>query len=164
VKTRSCMQLDLRAPLAPATRAARHPRPDDHEQLAELMLAAYRGSVDDEGETIVEARAECGEVLHSVDRPLIPEASFVIEAEGALVSASLVSLFRGAPLVTHLMTHPAYKRHGLGVSALLGSANVLAAQGWPSLTLYVTDTNAPAVTLYRKLGFEVIVPPAAANG
>ena len=47
-------------------------------------------------------------MLVSADRPFIPEASFVIEVDAALASASLVSLFRGTPLVTHVMTDPRY--------------------------------------------------------
>jgi len=112
----------------------------------------------------------CGRagVLVSADRPFIPEASFVIEVDATLASASLISLFRGAPLVTHLMTHPHYKRRGLGTSALLSSANALIKQGWSSLSLYVTDSNAPALALYRKLGFQtsstVTVPATAGSG
>src|SRR5262249_36663416 len=116
--------------------------------------AAYRGGADDEGETIAEALHEVDNVLVSADRPFIPAASFVIEVDAALASASLISLFRGAPLVTHIMTHPNYKRRGLGVSALLRSANALREQGWSSLSLYVTDNNAPALALYRRLGFQ----------
>src|SRR5215467_1003844 len=122
MKTRYVMQLDLRSRLEQPAHAARNPRPDERERLAHLMLAAYRGATDDEGETIAEALREVDDVLVSANRPFIPEASFVIEVDAALASASLVSLFRGAPLVAHVMTHPHYKRRGLGASALLSSA------------------------------------------
>jgi GNAT superfamily N-acetyltransferase len=147
------MQLDLRSRLEQPAHAARNPRPEERELLAHLMLAAYRSAADDEGETIAEALQEVDDVLVSANRPFIPEASFVIEVDAAPASASLISLFRGAPLVTHLMTHPRYKRLGLGTSALLSSANALREQGWSSLSLYVTDSNASALALYRKLGF-----------
>jgi hypothetical protein len=166
MKTRYVMQLDLRSRLAQPAHAARNPRLKERELLAHLMLAAYRGGADDEGESIAEALQEVDSVLVSADRPFIPEASFVIEVDAALASASLVSLFRGAPLVTHIMTHPHSKRRGFGVSALLSSANALREQGWSSLSLYVTDSNEPA--LARKLGFQttstVTVPRAAASG
>src|SRR5262245_20005397 len=168
MKTRHVMQLDLRFRLEQPAHAARNPRLEERELLAHLMLAAYRGGADDEGETIAEALQEVDNVLISADRPFIPEASFVIELDAALASASLVSFFRGAPLITHIMTHPNYKRRGLGVSALLSSANALREQGWSSLSLYVTDSNEPALALYRKLGFQTIstvtVPRAAASG
>jgi ribosomal protein S18 acetylase RimI-like enzyme len=168
MKTRYVMQLDLRSRLEQPTHAARNPGPEERERLAQLMLAAYRGAADDEGETIAEALQEVDNVLVSADRPFIPEASFVIELDAELASASLISLFRGAPLVTHIMTHPRYKRSGLGASALLSSANALREQGWNSLSLYVTDNNAPALALYRKLGFQttstVTVPAAAGSG
>jgi GNAT superfamily N-acetyltransferase len=168
MKTRYVMQLDLRSRLAQSAHAARNPRLEDCEPLAHLMLAAYRDGADDEGETIAEALQEVDSVLVSADRPFIPEASFVIEVDAALASASLVSLFRGTPLVTHVMTDPRYKRRGLGISALLSSADALREQGWTSLSLYVTDSNGPALALYRKLGFQtmstVTAPAAAGNG
>ena len=167
MKNRYVMQLDLRARLAQPAHAAHNPRPEERERLAHLMLAAYRGAADDEGETIAEALQEVDSVLVSADRPFIPDASFVIEVDATLASASLVSLFRGAPLVTHIMTHPRYKRRGLGISALLSSANALREQGWSSVSLYVTDSNEPALALYRKLGFQttstVTVPAAAGS-
>jgi GNAT superfamily N-acetyltransferase len=168
MKTRYVMQLDLRSRLDQPAHAARNPRLEERELLAHLMLAAYRGAADDEGETIAEALQEVDNVLVSSDRPFMPEASFVIEVDAALAAASLISLFRGAPLVTHVMTHANYKRRGLGVSALLSSANALREQGWSSLNLYVTDSNGPALALYRKLGFQttstVTVPAAAGSG
>ena len=167
MKTRYVMQLDLRSRLERPAHAARNPRLAEREPLAHLMLAAYRGAADDEGEMIAEALQEVDNVLVSADRPFIPEASFVIEVDAALASASLVSLFRGGPLITHIMTHPDYKRRGLGASALLSSANALREQGWNSLSLYVTDNNEPALALYRKLGFQttstVTVPAAAGS-
>jgi len=168
MKSRYVMQLDLRSQLAQPAHAARNPRLEEREPLAHLMLAAYRGAADDEGETITEALQEVDSVLVSADRPFITAASFVIEVDATLASASLISLFRGAPLVTHIMTHPHYKRRGLAASAILSSANALREQGWNSLSLYVTDSNAPALALYRKLGFQttstVTVPAAAGNG
>src|SRR5262245_31298303 len=164
MRTRYVMQLDLRSRLPQPAHTARNPRLTEHEPLARLMLAAYRGGADDEGETIAEALQEVDNVLASADRPFIHEASFVIEVDAALASASLVSLFRGAPLITHIMTHPNYKRRGLGGSALLSSANALRERGWSSLSLYVTDSNAPALALYRKLGFQMtstVTVPAA---
>ena len=168
MKTRYVMQLDLRSRLGQPTHPARNPRPQERELLAHLMLAAYRGAADDEGETIADALQEVDNVLHSADRPFMPEASFVIEVDATLASASLVSLFRGAPLLTHVMTHPRYKRGGLAAAAVLSSANALSEQGWSSLSLYVTDSNEPALALYRNLGFQttstVTVPAAAASG
>jgi GNAT superfamily N-acetyltransferase len=168
MKTRYVMQLDLRSRLEQPAHPARNPRPEERELLAHLMLAAYRSAADDEGETITEALQEVDDVLVSTNRPFIPEASFVIEVDAALAAASLISLFGGTPLVTHVMTHPHYKRRGLGISALLSSCQHAARQGWSSLNLYVTDSNGPALALYRKLGFQtastVKVPAAAGSG
>jgi GNAT superfamily N-acetyltransferase len=144
-----------------------HPRPAAAHALPTGFVATTaRPRLD--FETIAEALQEVDNVLVSSDRPFMPEASFVIEVDAALAAASLISLFRGAPLVTHVMTHANYKRRGLGVSALLSSANALREQGWSSLNLYVTDSNGPALALYRKLGFQttstVTVPATAGSG
>lgn len=75
MKNRYLMQLDLRSRLAQPAHAARNPRLDERERLAHLMLAAYRGAADDEGETIAEALQEVDSVLVSTGRPLQPLAT-----------------------------------------------------------------------------------------
>ena len=67
MKNRHVMQLDLRSRLAQPAHAARNPRLEDRESLAHLMLAAYRGAADDEGETIAEALQEVDSVLVSAE-------------------------------------------------------------------------------------------------
>src|SRR5262245_32554468 len=96
MKTRYVMQLDLRARLAQPAHAARNPRLEESERLAHLMLAAYRGGADDEGETIAEALQEVDNVLASADRPFIHEASFVIEVDAARIGIARLLVSRRA--------------------------------------------------------------------
>ena len=138
--------------------ASRH-RPierSDAPALGELMLATYRGTVDDEGETLEDAVAEIERVLEGSYGPFASDASFVVEGDDGLVGASLVAVWESHPLLLYLVVRPETKRRGVGTSLLIESCNALLAAGHPELDLFVTETNEPAVNLYRKLGFEVV--------
>jgi ribosomal protein S18 acetylase RimI-like enzyme len=128
----------------------------DIRALAALMLAAYRYTVDYEGEDEEDAVAEVERTLGGEYGPMIDDCSFVASHEGRVVAASLVVLSEDRPLLAHLMVEPEMKRKGIGTFLLRASGNALLRAGSPELDLYVTEENAPAVNLYRKVGFEVI--------
>lgn len=136
--------------------------PDDAEQLARLMLDSYRGTVDDGGETLDDARREVTKLIAGDFGSVDWEASLVVELDGELISATIVTRDRVAPpplsageaFVAFSMTAPDWKRRGLARSCLLRVIELLQARGEPRLHLVVTRTNAPAVRLYRSLGFE----------
>ena len=94
--------------------AARSPKAADSEALAALMLDAYRGTVDADGsETIDVARTEVNGYLSAESgRPLL-DVSRVVEADGRLVAAVLVSHYEGLPLIAYVMTAASHKRRGL---------------------------------------------------
>jgi len=134
-------------------------RPSDAAAIGELMLAAYRGTVDDEGETLGDAVAEVDRVLAGSYGPFLFVASFVVERGGpgtGLVGASLAALWESRPLLLYLVVRPEMKRRGVGTYMLTRTGNALLAAGHPELDLFVTEANRPAVNLYRKLGFRVI--------
>lgn len=128
----------------------------DAPALGELMVAAYRGTVDDEGETREDAVAEVEQVLDGSYGPFVFDASFVVEGDDGLVGASLVAVWESHPLLLYLVVRPESKRRGIGSALLLQTGTALAAAGHPELDLFVTETNEPAVALYRKLGFRVV--------
>ena len=127
---------------------------EDAEALAQLMLDAYRGSVDDEGETLDGARGEIGRLFDGDYGDLLRECSFLVERGGTIVSASLVTMWKGTPLLAFSITDPRWKRRGLARTTLLHSMNALAERGHERLRLIVTRGNAPAEGLYESLGFE----------
>jgi ribosomal protein S18 acetylase RimI-like enzyme len=127
----------------------------DAPALGELMLAAYRGTVDDEGETIEDAVAEVEQVLDGSYGPFASDASFVVGGDDGLVGASLVAVWESHPLLLYLVVRPESKRRGVGTSLLIETGNALLTAGYPELDLFVTEANEPAVALYRKLGFRV---------
>ena len=129
---------------------------DDVHALGALMLAAYRGTVDDEGESEANAVAEVEETLGGGHGPLLDDASFVVEGGGRIVGASMTTLFESGPLLTYLVVDPEMKRRGIGTFLVGACGNVLLSAGYATLDLFVTEANEPAVNLYRKLGFRVV--------
>ncbi len=144
---------------------ARTFEPADVPVVGNLLLAAYRGTVDDEGETEADAVAEIDRVVAGEYGPFLREPSFVAVDGGRLVGASLVSLWEANPFLAYLVVHPGAKRRGIGTVLVIVTGNALRSAGHSALELFVTEANEPAVSLYRKLGFRVVdrvtQPPAA---
>jgi ribosomal protein S18 acetylase RimI-like enzyme len=128
----------------------------DTSALGALMLAAYRGTVDDEGETLEDAVVEVENVLGGSYGPFASDASFVVEHDDGLVGASLVAIVDSRPLLLYLVVRPDAKRRGVGTSLLVSTGNALREAGHAELDLFVTQANEPAVSLYRKLGFRLV--------
>jgi ribosomal protein S18 acetylase RimI-like enzyme len=143
--------------------ASRTVAPRDRDALAILLFAAYRGTIDDEGDSFADALAEIEKMLRGDYGRFLPECSFVVKDGEFLSSACLVSFFEphDAPLVVFLMTRPEAKRRGLARLLLTRSMNALLDAGYERLTLVVTDGNEPAQRLYRTLGFTPIEEPLA---
>jgi RimJ/RimL family protein N-acetyltransferase len=101
--------------------------------------------------TIAEARQEVarhlagGRVEHSRLRI----------ADGAPVSACLVSLRgeRGCPIVSYVLTAPAWKRRGLATDLLGRSLASLAAAGHTELRAVITEGNLPSEAVFGRAGF-----------
>jgi ribosomal protein S18 acetylase RimI-like enzyme len=133
----------------------RAPRRSDAPAVAALMLDAYRGTIDDDGETPQETldlverlfAGEYGSVLWNV--------SEVTERDGRIVAAAVCTVFEGRPFLAFLVTAPEWKGRGLARAALTRAINRLAVAGDPLLRLVVTHGNAPAERLYASLGFVV---------
>lgn len=130
----------------------------DAVALGELMLEAYRGTVDYEGETLEETISEVRETLNGKYGPLLEQASFLIEEDGRVLSASLVTWWEetNSPLLAFSMTHPVAKGRGMATLLLQLTINTLRALGYEELSLVVTASNHPARHLYEKMGFQSI--------
>ena len=138
--------------------AIRSVRESDADDLAILLYAAFRGSVDNEGETFADAATEIENMFAGRYGRLLPDCSFVIEQGEFLASACLVSWFElhDAPLVVFTMTRPEEQRRGMARFLLQQAINALLAIGHHRLTLVVTKSNEPARRLYESLGFREI--------
>jgi ribosomal protein S18 acetylase RimI-like enzyme len=160
------MEVTLKAQTLPAGFRSRSVRPDDSEALAILLFAAYRGTIDDEGDSFAEALEETEKTFRGDYGRFLPGCSFVVEEGEFLASACLVSFFEphNAPLVVFLMTRPEAKRRGLARQLLQRSMNALLDEGYARLTLVVTNGNDPAEQLYESMGFGSIAEHGEGTG
>ena len=84
----------------------------------------------------------------------LPSASFVGLEGKRIVGALLATHWMGCPLVADLGVSKEWRRRGLGEALLRSSMNRLADLGEKRFALYTTLGNDPAISLYRRLGFE----------
>ena len=132
---------------------ARPVRAGDVRALGELMYAGFRESVEPVEELPVEIMV-AQETLEGKYGPLLTNSSLVVEKDGELLAACLVSLFPSGPHIVHMVTRPGHRDRGMGTELLLRAANALVKDGYEELSLYVLPENEPARRLYRRLGFE----------
>jgi len=125
----------------------------DKNGLAISMLEAFKDTEDFEGETLEDLNEEIHSVVESAFGTFIPDASFQIKQNKIIVSAILISLYKGKPLVSELFTRKKYSNLGMASSLLRKSINVLFKLGYENLVLYVHPRNVVAVNLYKKIGF-----------
>jgi ribosomal protein S18 acetylase RimI-like enzyme len=149
-----CAKLDAAVHRPDSDPLARAIRGDDAEALAGLMLDAYRGTIDDGGESIDDARSEIRRLFDGNYGELDLAASEVIERQGVIVSATIVTTYEGAPMIAFSMTAPGWKRRGLARAGLVRAMSRLRDAGAARVFLAVTSGNVPAEALYASLGFE----------
>lgn len=125
----------------------------DADALGALLLEAYRGTPDDEGETLDDARRIVRELFAGAAGTPMWAVSEATEREGRIVSATLVTLWQDLPLVAQLVTAPAWQRRGLARAGLQRAINRLAAGDEVVVRLVVTQGNTRAEALYESLGF-----------
>lgn len=130
--------------------------PSDVAALGALLLAAYRGTVDDEGETESDAIDEVERTMEGEYGSFLPECSFAVEDGHRIVGASMATLVESEPFLAYVVVHPDRQRRAIGSLLVSATGNALLAAGHTEVGLMVTESNEPAVRLYRKLGFEQI--------
>lgn len=133
-------------------------RPGDADALADLMLDAYRGTADDEGGTIDDARGEIRSFLEGAYGAPDFDSSFVCEDEGALSAAVLTSWWteRGAHLICFLMTRAGSKRRGLGSALLSHAVTAMQSSGAAEVRAVITRGNTPSEQLFKRAGFKEV--------
>lgn len=133
----------------------RAPRRSDASAIAALMLDAYRGTIDDDGETPQETLEMVERLFAGEYGAVLWNVSEVTERDGRIVAAAVCTVFEGRPFLAFLVTAPAWKGRGLARAGLTRAINRLAVAGDPMLRLVVTQGNEPAERLYASLGFVV---------
>lgn len=122
---------------------------DDLEALAHLMLDAYIGTIDYDGENYEDAVTEVRDYLG--DSPLL-DHSYTIEIDGDAASAVLLSLIDDQPFIGYVMTRAEHKRNGLANTVTRRALNSLADAGHEKVVFYITEGNLPSEALFRSLG------------
>ena len=117
------------------------------------MLFAYRGTVDDAGESIEDARREIENTFAGVYGIFLREHSFVVERESALICASLITRPARWPLLAFAMTAANWKREGLARATIKNVMQDLFEAGDTRLYLVVNAENERAIALDASLGF-----------
>ena len=150
-------RLRMRAQLAdvpppPGTVASRPVRAGDGTALGLLAYAAYRGSVDDNGEHEAWHVADLTSALEDEYGRLLTPVSKAVPAGDELIAAAVFTWWDDLPLLAFCLTHPEHQGRGLATRLVTHAARELAAEGHEAMHLAVTETN-PARTLYERLGF-----------
>jgi hypothetical protein len=128
----------------PAGLSLRTPEMRDLPALAELMLEAYRGTIDYESETITEAVDEVQRYLapNAINRALLEESALLTQGR-MLVCACLVMYWssRNCPFIGYVISHPLWKRRGLALRAVAESLCRLANDGHREVRPIITDVT-----------------------
>jgi L-amino acid N-acyltransferase YncA len=132
----------------------------DAPSLAEVILDAYRGTIDYDGETYDAALAEVQAFLNG-ERGGPPWLTISRQAfaNTHLVGACLVAEWseRQLPMIAYLLTRAEWKRRGIGRQLLSSVLKVLREKGFSEVRAVITEGNEPSENLFRQFGFQKIV-------
>lgn len=164
------MSLPLGGPAVVPGRAAELPgielrrwTEDDFQSVAALITAAYRSHVDSEINDQYRTIAGSLRFLNNIVRfpgcgTFDAEASMVALERGshAVVGAILCSRVKeDVGHVTQVCVVPEHRGRGIGEGLIAAAARELRRRRFQALSLTVTEGNARAVELYRRMGFAV---------
>lgn len=138
--------------------------PSDAPELAALMVSAYRGTIDDEGESEDDARAWIaaffsGAAPQVTGGQAVPGLSMGLRRDGALVSACLVTAYQAQAFISIVMTHPDRKGQGLAGQVLGASLKGIRSTGQVWVYAAITEGNRPSEALFSRVGFARCAPP-----
>lgn len=131
----------------------RHPVLADAETFGALLLDAYHGTVDYEGEDLAASIEAAKSFMGAEDFTPLWDACFALMEGERMKAISFVADFEDMPLLVVTATEKAAKRTGLASQLIELSLDALHKLGRPTLRLWVTCANTPAVAAYEKLGF-----------
>lgn len=150
----------LDVPLLDSKFQIRTVQKEDVPALAELMIAAYRGTIDYDGETYEDALGEV-KAFMAGERGGAPwlDLSYVVTVDSQVVGACLVGEWqaRNLPLIAYVMTSAEWKNHGLSHSLLIQTLQSLKQKGTTEVRAVITEGNTPSENLFLKNGFQRIV-------
>jgi ribosomal protein S18 acetylase RimI-like enzyme len=165
-------RLFMALPLEKATRPS-YPLPadleirgwteQDYQPAAALITTAYRGHVDAEINDQYRTLSGSLRFLNNIVRfpgcgTFDPESSFVAVHKRLRTMVGLILCSRvrhDVGHVTQVCVLPEYRSQGIGERLLAATAANLRQRNFTVLSLTVTQANAGAVELYRRLGYDI---------
>lgn len=126
----------------------------DRDAMAQLLLDAYRGTVDDEGETFEEA-------LEAVDSLLgwsVPEHSWMLQRNDSLAAVCLTAIVEELPTINLIAVSPQHKRQGLARRIATKVLRDLDDGQTTEVQLAITDGNTASEQLFAGLGAKRVGP------
>ena len=153
---------NLNYPSAPGSLSEatwRNPSIADQPILAELMLDAYRGTIDDDGETIDDAIREVESYFSHQDSSWF-DCSWLGFKENDLVCASLVGFWkdRASPIIAYVMTASKWKGKHFATIGVLRSLRSLSEKDYTKVYAVITEGNAPSERVFTQISFSRVVP------
>jgi ribosomal protein S18 acetylase RimI-like enzyme len=135
---------------------------NDYQAAAAVITAAYHGHVDSQINDQYRTLSGSLRFLNNIVRfpgcgIFDADASLVVlhKATRQMVGLILCSRVRhDVGHVTQVCIVPEYRSHGIGEALLASTAGLLRRRGFSMLSLTVTEANARAVELYKRLGYE----------
>jgi len=130
--------------------------------LAELMISAYRGTIDYDDESVEDAVDEVEAYLAGErgGEPLLEESRLAFVGD-QLVGACLAGMWdeRGAPLISYIMTRAEWKNRGVARYLLGAVLQALQEKGYAEVRAAITVGNTPSEQLFAGMGFQKVNTP-----
>lgn len=136
---------------------------NDYQHAAAIITACYRDHIDSDINDQYRTTSGSMRFLNNIVRfpgcgLFDTQASFVAIDKETRSPAGLILCSRVKPNVGHITqicVLPQYRGHGVGEKLLAANSAELRGRGFDMLSLTVTEANAGAVHLYRRLGYNV---------
>lgn len=132
----------------------------DAPAIADLMIDAYRGTIDYDGETLEDALSEVHAYLAGErgGQPWLTISCLAI-VDDHLVGACLAGEWseRQLPIIAYVLVRAGWKRRGVGRQMLSAVLKALKGKGYPEVRAVITEGNGPSEHLFQQMGFQKIV-------
>jgi ribosomal protein S18 acetylase RimI-like enzyme len=133
----------------------------EYQAAAALITAAYRGHVDADINDQYRTLTGSLRFLNNIVRfpgcgTFDPQASFLVFQKRSRTMVGLILCSQVRPDVGHITqicVLPEYRSAGLGETLMAATAKSLRDRRFQSISLTVTEANARAIELYKRLGF-----------
>ena len=124
------------------------------DELAEIMLDAYRDTPDYEGEGFVETIEELDNVFAGYYGTFMAKNSLMgLDDDGRIAAAILLCLYKNEPTITYQFTSKGNMGKGYATALINAASRTLKLDSFDKIFVYVNTSNGPAHKLYRTMGF-----------